>query len=253
MISRPRKCWNVTLLGLRLNSTCEYTNAAWNVTLWDCWLNLKFWHRRHGRCKLTSRGARYTSPPARLQLRLLVGRLRKNSTTQIYAITNNRSECLDNGTGSCRSIHKIWNAWSWITCADLWAFNPIHVAYSVFKCQLTLLHLPKLVPFNPHCLHETHTHAHSCTQATQTETDGERVGIMEESLSGLTRWQLLKWASASGRRRWGLQGSLTDHHSNLSENISAKIFSVPLLIHDFFKKCIYFFGRVLTHLCKKVS
>lgn len=59
----------------------------------------------------------------------------------------------------------------------------------------------KVAPFNPRRLHE----ADACTQATQTEIDGERVGIMEESLSGLTRWQLLKWASASGRWRWGLQ------------------------------------------------
>lgn len=49
----------------------------------------------------------------------------------------------------------------------------------------------KLVPFNPRSLDETdahtHTRTHACTQATQTEIDGERVGIMEESLSGLTR------------------------------------------------------------------
>lgn len=41
----------------------------------------------------------------------------------------------------------------------------------------------KVAPFNPRRLHE----ADACTQATQTEIDGERVGIMEESLSGLTR------------------------------------------------------------------
>lgn len=45
----------------------------------------------------------------------------------------------------------------------------------------------KVAPFNPRRLHETDAHTHACTQATQTEIDGERVGIMEESLSGLTR------------------------------------------------------------------
>lgn len=59
---------------LDLNSARECTNAAWNVTLLDCWLNFKFWQRRHDRCKLTSHGVQNKSLLARLQLmRLLAG------------------------------------------------------------------------------------------------------------------------------------------------------------------------------------
>lgn len=59
---------------LDLNLACECTNAVWNVTLLDCWLNLKFWQRRHDRCKLTSRDVQNKSLLARLQLmRLLAG------------------------------------------------------------------------------------------------------------------------------------------------------------------------------------
>lgn len=114
----------------------------------------------------------------------------------------------------------------------------------------------KLSPVNPRRLPETdaHTHTHTCTQATQTEIDGERVGIMEESLTGLTRWQLLKWASASGRWRWGLQGSLTDHHSNLSEKISAKRFSAQFFNswNDFFFVFLTLWHADLL-VCKKKS
>lgn len=78
------KTWNVILLGLRLNSMCEYTNAAWNVTLWDCWLNLKFWHRRHDRCTLTSHNAQNKSLLAQLQpMRLLAG-CAKNHHTDLH-------------------------------------------------------------------------------------------------------------------------------------------------------------------------
>lgn len=53
--------------------------------------------------------------------------------------------------------------------------------------------------------------------------------VMEESLSGLTGWQILKWASVSGRWRGGPWGSVTDFTGQPFWKISLKAFTASLI------------------------
>ena len=73
----------------------------------------------------------------------------------------------------------------------------------------------------------------------------EGVG-MKESLSGLTEWQLLKWASVSGRWRGGPWGSVTDGRDNLSEKAPPKKFLYGII--NSWKYLLFFFFLALCAL-----
>lgn len=116
---------------------------------------------------------------------------------------------------------------NWSNCC-LWLNHFDAQAIFLFHCGC---HTPQ------NCLHLTllafigQMHKHCRASATKPVIDGkvlcvwvlaERVG-MRESLSGLTRWQPLKWASVSGRWRGGLWESVTDGQDNLSEKSPLKV------------------------------